>query len=410
MDRDYNITIKETSFIAVSLFFLILTPNFPFLFSGTILAGKGEPTTHMVLSTIYLLSMFWATRNLVVFQRALLRTWLLWFLVALAAISTNWAPLPDLTLRHSIALILTTTYATYIATRISLTQMLYLQAKIFAFAIAVNLLVIFLLPEYGIHQEKHFGAWRGFFSHKNLFGQMLLFAGLTYFTLAIQSTKNRKFYWTFFFVTVLILLKSRSQTSLIVLFLACCCTPLLKAINWSGFISKAFYIFGIIGAFFVSYLITAKLEPIMAFFGRDTTFTSRTNIWRDGITLIEQRPWLGFGYGSQWISKEWGLVANWSPKISETIHLHNGYLELTAQLGLIGLGLYAIIYFFLFIRAIILVDRNSTATTFWPLFFLIALFFYNFPEPLILQRNSFIWVLFIMLFVWLTGPLSKSRE
>ena len=407
MSENYETGVREQTFIMLSIVLLIFSQSLVFLFDGTVLGS--DSFTYGVLISIYLTSIFLAFRNRVGYAAAIRQTWLLWVLVAFCILSVFWATLPALTFRRSIALVFTTAYGVYLADRVNLAEMVCLLAKVFAILIAINLFVVFVFPEYGIHHSRHFGAWRGFFSHKNTFGLMMFFASLIYFVLALQDGQSRGIYWFGFAVSVGLILASHSQTSFLSLVITCGCTPFLRAIRWSGMLSKAFYISGFLFTAFSSYVIAINIERITAFFGRDATFTGRTDIWRDGFAMIMRQPWIGYGFGSEWVIEPWGFTPAWHPNLDHTLSLHNGYLELLAQVGWVGMVLYGIFFVFVFIRAVLLVQRSKGMLEYWPLYYLIFFFVYNLFEGEILRQNNFIWIIFVVLSVWLTSPLPKGE-
>jgi O-antigen ligase len=76
--------------------------------------------------------------------------------------------------------------------------------------------------------------------------------------------------------------------------------------------------------------------------GRNSTLTERTDIWAMVITLVPNR-WVGAGYESFWLGPRLdAMISNvtrwWVPNQS-----HNGYLEIFANLGWLGIGLLTVV-------------------------------------------------------------------
>jgi O-antigen ligase len=68
------------------------------------------------------------------------------------------------------------------------------------------------------------------------------------------------------------------------------------------------------------------------------TASGRTQIWQQALPMIESHLMLGHGYGAFWIGTTvLTFSAEWSPT-----SLHNGYMDSTAEAGLIGLLLIGI--------------------------------------------------------------------
>jgi O-antigen ligase len=83
----------------------------------------------------------------------------------------------------------------------------------------------------------------------------------------------------------------------------------------------------------------------LANLGRETesisNLTGRTEVWRALLPYIQARPWHGYGYESFWTPprlQEFGASQGWAVPDA-----HNGFINLTLGLGLIGAALYSLI-------------------------------------------------------------------
>jgi O-antigen ligase len=61
--------------------------------------------------------------------------------------------------------------------------------------------------------------------------------------------------------------------------------------------------------------------------------SGRTEMWQLGISLAGEHPWLGYGLGTE---KELVEANSWQLSIAEGFHLHNSYLTLLVETGIIG--------------------------------------------------------------------------
>lgn len=76
--------------------------------------------------------------------------------------------------------------------------------------------------------------------------------------------------------------------------------------------------------------------------GRNSTLTGRTAIWKEVIKLSNERPILGTGFESFWMGER--LQAVW--RVEEGIQeAHDGYLEVYANLGWVGIATLALLIF-----------------------------------------------------------------
>jgi O-antigen ligase len=89
-------------------------------------------------------------------------------------------------------------------------------------------------------------------------------------------------------------------------------------------------------------LFGTSLQALVAgLYGKDATLSDRTYLWADVMRIGMQRPLLGSGYGGFWIES---LYEKLSPMVdNHPEEAHNGYLETFANLGLVGVGLLAIL-------------------------------------------------------------------
>ncbi|MBA3923884.1 MAG: O-antigen ligase family protein, partial [Nostocaceae cyanobacterium] len=86
--------------------------------------------------------------------------------------------------------------------------------------------------------------------------------------------------------------------------------------------------------------------------GRDPTLTGRTEIWGVALSRLHEHLLLGFGRGAFWApgsknALEAGLAVslNFIPP-----HVHNGFLDLALDIGLIGFVCFAISFVLVFWR------------------------------------------------------------
>lgn len=184
-------------------------------------------------------------------------------------------------------------------------------------------------------QKNHFGMISSFgvifWLHGLLSGEIGLLAGLGGCILA--------------FTCVCL---SRSSTSLLATILSCFFLVLLQRSppslrRYMPYIVGTFVVVVLVYALAILHLVPGLdilLVPITHLTGKDMTFSNRTVIWAIIKNHIELSPLLGTGYGAYWI----GPVPS-SPSYTFLSQMyfyptesHNGYLEITNDLGFVGLA------------------------------------------------------------------------
>lgn len=72
--------------------------------------------------------------------------------------------------------------------------------------------------------------------------------------------------------------------------------------------------------------------------GDPTQLTGRVDLWYEVLGFVAQRPWLGWGFDAFW-SPQRVLQISWALQW-QINQAHNSYLEMVANLGIVGVALY----------------------------------------------------------------------
>ena len=185
-------------------------------------------------------------------------------------------------------------------------------------------------------------------THKNTLGSVMMYCCLVSmaFLQGQKSFASRAFWISIILAGLALLVASKSKTSLGILVGTALAGPALIAVLRQ----RSSLIWAMVGASlaFVFILILAWLgwsalegsDPLAPF--SKVTFTMRTDIWRFVLGLWAEHPWKGVGFGSLWDvdpavqpslqTDEWFA----SPD-AFTNESHNGYIDLLATTGVLGL-------------------------------------------------------------------------
>jgi exopolysaccharide production protein ExoQ len=137
--------------------------------------------------------------------------------------------------------------------------------------------------------------------------------------------------------------------------------------------------------------------------GRDTTLTGRTQLWSYVLDMIVD-PLFGTGFESFWLGDRvetiWRLYW-WRPN-----QAHNGYIEVFLNLGVIGLGLLAVLMISTYRRIAHGFRDHPEAAALSLAYFVVAIV-YNFTEAAIKGFHP-VWIAFLIA-VTLVPSLAASR-
>lgn len=187
------------------------------------------------------------------------------------------------------------------------------------------------------------GTWRGVFSHKNTAGATaVVFLFLSNYILSTKEGKRRKvFWWLSTLCTLVLLVGTMSKTSM-GLFIPSLATGWAFSRMSATHASRKFFVACVVSVFLLMPMLIYLFWDLVADILQDpAAFTGRTNLWNLLLEVIAERPWLGWGYQSVWSVGLNTPVLGYSQGAWVLVmpHGHNGYLDLTATIGLIGMVL-----------------------------------------------------------------------
>lgn len=228
--------------------------------------------------------------------------------------------------------------------------------------IPVSILLFKYYPDLGRMTAKNWNSdnWVGVSTHKNPLGQLCIVSAIgfmfTYFHLrAAGATLRHQFIPLLYLLMTAYILNgsghSRSSTSVTCLALAIMLfyyTHRLKAnpqLAASNFVKVT-----ILAGIFAGLLVIFDTSPqalVAQIQGKDPTLTDRTFLWDDVKRITgENFPFTGAGYDGFFTTK---YTSQFSGRVdNRPQQSHNGYLEVYANLGIVGL----ILLFFMIISAL----------------------------------------------------------
>ncbi len=251
-----------------------------------------------------------------------------WFLL-----SPLWSLVPDISLRRVIGtwiiLLTVINFASLPAERIW-AALRYVTLGI----LVVNFVSVFVVPHLAITGD---GFWQGMYDQKNATGMV---TGLTVIAWFYEAY-FKKNYWAWLVVLLgsVFLIFTYSKTSIVL-------TPVVIAaglliLNLMKKSNKIIFLNSMIlfGAFTTWLMIEFALALVKLYTG-DLNFTGRTDVWLFTLDRIKESPWIGWGFGSFWAVGDLSqAVIHHDTFAAEFAQAHNGYIDIVASSGIVGLVL-----------------------------------------------------------------------
>jgi O-antigen ligase len=240
-------------------------------------------------------------------------------------------------------------------------------------------------------------AWHGVVAFKNDWARIVV---LTMVALLCWSRRSLRAYLFIGFLTLVglgLIIAAHSIGALIILIAMLLLSKMIGALRWRPRILVVASIASALMLLSTSYLIVQNIDKATAVLGRDSSLTGRVDIWKIALSSILENPIHGYGYRAFWSANSQAAMTlreefNWAIN-----HSHNGYIELTLDLGLAGLLLLIFSYLIAGRRAIVYFRRGIGREAMWPVTYLSFFFLYQFTEGSLVSGNTIFWIVYVAL-------------
>lgn len=369
---------------------------------------SGNPLMQLVNLAVYLPALLFLLNRPGALLATLARGWAYSLLLALTLVSVTWSVVPDVTLRRSLALIVSMVFVLHVVHYFSARQFIRLMAMIFAAMLLASWLAL-LVPGYGITPRGvHIGRWRGIFEEKNTFGLFCGIACLCFLMmagLAARASRERTVWLGLLGLSFVALFFSNARTPLLGLLGAGAVMAAVQFLylpwRWQKRIDRPMRS-GLVGTFFFLLLVVLPFSAatLLTLLGRNMTLTGRGKLWEYAIGKGMDRPWLGAGFKAFWTDKvTFDLRVfnrHWSVEGEQqklTGNAHNGYLDAWLDLGFLGLALVVIMLLSIILRARRGLMRTGDPIYLWHIGAAVFVIIYYFTNSFILQHSVMAWFL-----------------
>jgi len=364
------------------------------LFTDLTNIDQENPLARTSWFPIYALILAMVLRTFPQFFRMAVFSPLLILCVAWCGVTMFWSVDSGITMRRSVALMLTTMGGLVLASRFTWEEMVQRIAFAFLILCLITILVAVTNPARGIMHEVHIGAWRGPWVEKNYLGGMMT-KGLIAAICAFAMRPERWWLWVPTAALCLFLvIMSTSKTALLISLMSIAIFIALRIFRRFPILrAPLVYMIVLSTAAFVTFLTVAP-EVAFGLIGKDPTFTGRTDIWAWLTASIKQNWLLGYGYGAYWkdplgpsywvrTALQWGVPS-----------AHNGWIDLWLAGGLVAVVLFGFYMIMVLVLSIDRVFRGGTET-YWVVLSTLMFIAFSLSESTILQQNDISWVMFV---------------
>ena len=325
--------------------------------------------------------------------------------VAIAVISVLWSTNPEETLAHSRALLFSTAFGIYLATRYTPKEQMRLMVWLFGTYMFLCLVTPLIVPSYGTDINTEGLSWQGIAGHKNALSAAMGLAATLFLDLALYGYKYRRIVSLGAGISFILIVLSKGKGGLAVFIALLPLLPLYKLAKQEYRLRTFFSVFAFAIALVMIVATLLNLEFItVELLGKDVELTGRIPLWNYLIQRGMEKSWLGYGYGAFWTnSQETLLVAlnvPWMSAIADgttKAHAHSAYIDLFLQLGWVGVSLVTLSFMTLLFRVVLLLGLTRQIEYLWMLQLLIFMALGNIANNAgeFLAYRSLYWVLYV---------------
>ncbi len=302
-------------------------------------------------------------------------------LVLLAAISAIWSEAPASALNGAFQLGVTVAAGVAVGCALPIKTILSATSRVAAIIGILSLVLYVVAPSIAIHSGPAYsGTLQGIYISKNALAIVIVFGAAGSLFRSWNRGRERTELIASWAVYVGVLYLADSATAVLIL----CGAIVIRIIHgrWleaaPGTRAAATALI-IAPGLLVALSALSIYNGVLDLLGRDSTLTGRTAIWEAAIIAWQSKPWLGVGWGT--FAKD-SAVSDAQVGLYGWVrdHAHSGYVQVLTELGLVGVGLIAILLLVVLSRIATAIRRTQTLAAGWPLAILFVFATHNIAE------------------------------
>jgi len=403
--------------LAILSFIILLTATFfgtSIPFSGRVESVEDIGTSNIVNQLVYgflfLISVVLLISEKSTIVEFIKKEKFLSLLVLWCLISITWSPDWLVSLKRIFRLLtIIMVCITFLVNVKSESDLLKYFKYFFYIYLILSLVAVIVIPE--AKDPQFGGAWRGFSPHKNGLGQAAIISSILSYLFVLYSKKSwEKMIANFMLlISIALLVGSYSSTAyttmglLVFLWLIFSVDTLFKPLG----VRRIFSFLLILSLLVVVIMIFAWNPETKDFFpelfGKDSSFSGRTDLWEYVFNEGMKHPFHGAGYQGYWNVTRLQYSGIYDEFLWLPNQAHNGYIDVFNELGLVGILLFVILIFYSF-----LIYYKVSKPHPWILFIIVAILT-NFSESTFFRPGKAMNFMFLFSYLHLQYSLLNEK-
>jgi O-antigen ligase len=295
-----------------------------------------------------------------------------WFVVAYVAwatLSLTWSAWPQTTALTLLLLYITTLQALFIGGVLTWRELVRAIASALKWVMALSILfelwvAVFIgqpiLPGFVVEKaDDPIEYWsrnnlfdfparlQGIMGNANLLAPVALLAIVVFAIRLASGAPRRTFLWIWIALSAYLFVRASSATA----YLAAAAVAvvlitvlLMRRAARPGERTKYYLAYAVVGLGGVVGLWLLR-DVIFTALGRSADLTGREGIWEAVLSRAAERPWIGWGFATPWVTGDPAFDVRLTDHGQPVMQAHNMWVDVSMQLGIIGVVLLALLYF-----------------------------------------------------------------
>jgi exopolysaccharide production protein ExoQ len=317
-------------------------------------------------SALFLISLFTLFPNAKKFGRFLVKEKYLTLFLLWCLLTIFWSDYPFITFKRYFRFLAAVLVCfSFLLHTKSIDRMVPYLAKLVIVHIVLSFVASLIHPMAIDQSFLSSGAWRGLADQKNTLGQISLVGIVvsTYYSFKFTSYKKALCILATL-ISFVVMMGSQSTTSLIILLVFAAIGSFLaldkiyKPLNM-GHVPAIATLTVFSGATLLVIIVVPDfLTTTVGLFGKDLSFSGRTDLWSLIFYYAKQNLWLGRGYMTFWGIENQDMLFIFKQFVWLPTQAHMGYLDLLNETGIVGLTLVVLMIFSL-VYTIFRIGQNN---------------------------------------------------
>lgn len=300
-------------------------------------------------------------------------------IMALCLASTVWSQFPALTARRWVTLTNCILFGLLCAEEAGFDQTIRLYGRTTIILMMLSIVAYFGVPKVGHDVALGYSdAMRGVYAQKNTLGEgaVLAIACSGYALLNRPRWPAVTILSMFFLMGCIFLAKSATSLGIAAVLIIT-----IIAIYVSRMRAGPLLLFGM-GSVAVIFAFVVVIDPdiLFAIANRNSSLTGRVPLWQMSLKAIWQRPLLGYGYAAFWNEGSINTQYIWQMIDWDAPSAHNGYIDVALQLGIVGLGIYVMLWGRIIYDAARAAAKGNAPEAVWVLLYMLVNMLLNMDE------------------------------